>query len=295
MLTDTHSHLYWDAFKEDFNQMLQRTLDAGVTTLINVGVDVEKSKEALKQVQNTKWPETLRVYSSIGIHPHEALRFASLTQDQLSDIDESIHEDIEQLGRVYRENTSKVVAVGECGLDFLFHPDYMKTPDGTLLSEDQLKALQRKLFQAQIDLAKNLNLPLLVHCRDERSKNPNNSEAWTEVLKMIGTHPAILHCYSGISAITNYILQTKNLLVSFSATVTYPKNDYLLQAVKVLPLDKIVLETDCPFLPPQGKRGQRNESSFMLETAKFISKIKGATLEELADQTTKNAHRLLSL
>ena len=112
---------------------------------------------------------------------------------------------------------------------------------------------------------------------------------------MIGTQPAILHCYSGLSAITNYILQTKNLLVSFSATVTYPKNDYLLQAVKVLPLDKIVLETDCPFLPPQGKRGQRNESSFMLETAKFISKIKGATLEELADQTTKNAHRLLSL
>lgn len=291
MLTDTHAHLYWDSFKEDFEEMIQRALDSGVSTIINVGVDIEKSEEALRQAQGlneiySESSRTITFYSTIGIHPHKAIKY-------FTDPDVSIHDDITKLKKVYQSNTEKVVAVGECGLDFLFesNPDWIPSS----ISIEEAKNLQRKLFQAQIDLAKELNLPLIVHCRDDRSKNPNNSEAWEEVLKMVGNHRTILHCYSGLPHTTNYVLRTTNLLVSFAATITYPKNDYLREAAKILPLKRIVLETDCPFLPPQSKRGQRNEPANVLEIAQTVAEVKGISYEEVAKQTSLNAKKIFAL
>ncbi len=286
MLTDTHAHLYWNSFKEDFEAIIQRALDAGVTTLINVGVDVEKSAEALKQVQETNWPENLRVYSTIGIHPHEAVKYSF-------NPDVSIRSDLNKIKEVYQKNISKVVAVGECGLDFAFenNPDFIPSH----LSPDRLKELQIKLFQAQIDLAKKLKLPLIVHCRDDRSKNPENSETWNEVLKMVGAHPTILHCYSGLPSTTDQVIQIPNLTVSFAATLTYPKNDYLREAARILPLERILLETDCPFLPPQSKRGQRNEPANIVEIAQTVSEIKELSIEEVSNQTSENAKRIFAL
>ena len=211
MLIDTHAHLYWEDYKDDFDEVIQRSQDAGVTTIINVGVDVEKSKLAAK-LESDK----VKFYSTIGLHPHEAVKYSS-------NLDVSIQKDVEELEKIYQENTSKCIAVGECGLDYYLdrndiYPDISLPPD-------QVKSLQKQLFQAQIDLAKKLNLPLIVHCRDDRSQNPENSEAWNEVLEMIGDHPTILHCYSGLSQTTYHILQTPNLIVSFAATITYPKNE----------------------------------------------------------------------
>lgn len=267
MLIDTHAHLYWDSFKEDFDEVIKRALDAGVGIIINVGVDVEKSQEALRQVQEIKWPAGLTVYSTIGIHPHEASK---------------LEENIKQLEQLYKSNPKKVVAVGECGLDYLD-------------ADEQTKQLQRQLFQAQIDLAKKLNLPLIVHCRDDRSKNPNNTEAWDEVINMTKDHFGIYHCYSGLLQTTNYILQTTNFLISFAGNLTYPKNEYLQDAVKITPLERLVVETDCPFLPPQSKRGQRNEPAFAVETAQLVTDIKGISLDEVAKQTTENVKKLLKL
>lgn len=281
MLIDTHAHLYWPDYKQDFDEVIQRSLDVGVTTIINVGVDVNLSKVAA-ELESKK----IKFYSTIGIHPHEAIKYSS-------DSDVSIHEDTEKLEKIYQNDTTKVVAVGECGLDFYLDRNDIY-PDITLPHE-QIKQLQRQLFQAQIDLAKKLKLPLIVHCRDDRSQNPTNTEAWDEVLKMVGTHPTILHCYSGLPQTTNYILHTTNLLVSFAATITYPKNDYLREAAKLLPLEKIVLETDCPFLPPQSKRGQRNEPANVLEIAQLIASLKSITLEEVAKQTTQNVKTFLKL
>lgn len=255
MLTDTHAHLYWDSFKEDFEQVIQRALDAGVSTIINVGVDVRTSQKALEQAKKLK---ELKVFSTIGIHPHET--------------DVWIHEDIGKLEEIYQNNTSTIIAVGECGLDFKD-------------ANEQTRKAQRKLFQAQIDLAKKLNLPLIVHCR----------ESWDEVLAMTKNSFGIYHCYSGLPQTTNYLLQTTNFLVSFAGNLTYPKNEYLREAVKTLPLDRIVLETDCPFLPPQSKRGQRNEPANVLEIAQLIAEIKGVTLEEVASQTTKNMNLLFNI
>ncbi|MDO8577000.1 MAG: TatD family hydrolase [Candidatus Daviesbacteria bacterium] len=284
MLIDTHTHLYWDSFKEDFDEMIKRAIDAGISTLINIGVDAEKSQEALDQAKNTKWPEGLSVYSTIGIHPHEAVKYNT---------NESIQQDMEALEKIYLSDPKKVVGIGECGLDYFFNnnPGYTESP----VSIDEKKDLQKKLLQAHIDLAKKLSLPLIIHCRDDRSKDPENSEAWDEVIKKVGEHSTILHCYSGLSHTTSYILQTTNLIVSFAANITYPKNEYLREAVKALPLNRILLETDSPFLAPQSKRGQRNEPSAVKEIAELIANLKGISFAEVAEQTTKNAVLLFSL
>lgn len=274
MLIDTHTHLYWKEFKDDFNEVIQRSIAAGVTTVINVGVDVELSKKALEQVQGKLANiQNFSAYSTIGIHPHESIKYSNAV---------SIHKDIAKLEQIYLSATSKVVAVGECGLDYVG-------------INEQTKQLQRQLFQAQIDLAKKLNLPLIVHCRDDRSKNPQNTEAWDEVIELTRDHFGIYHCYSGLPHTTSYILQSINFLVSFAGNLTYPKNDYLKEAVRTLPLEKIVLETDCPFLPPQSKRGQRNEPANVLAIAQFIADEKGISLKEIRIQTTENVKNLFKL
>ncbi len=285
MLIDTHAHLYWDSYKPDLEEVLNRAKDAGVIAIINIGVDLEKSKEALRQAQGEA-PNIsgLSIYSTIAIHPHEAIKYTS---------DELLHNDIDELEKIYLSDPKKVVAIGECGLDFFFESNPGFSP--TDLSTTELKQLQRRLFQAQIDLAKKLNLPLVVHCRDNRSKNPENSECWDEAIKMLGTQPAILHCYSGLIHTTNYLLQATNFLVSFAANITYPKNEYLREAAKLIPLNRVLLETDSPFLAPQSKRGQRNEPSSVKEIAELIAELKGISFEEVANQTTQTAKEILRL
>lgn len=283
-LTDTHAHLYWDSFKEDFDNVIKRSLDAGVSTIINVGVDIEKSQIALDQVKNTNWPTGLSIYSTIGIHPHEAIKY-------FPNPDVSIQKEISKLEEIYRGNPEKVVGVGECGLDYFFDPEFVPST----LTVEQVKILQKKLFLAQIDLAKKLNLPLIIHCRDDRSKNPENSECWNEVIDYTRDHFGIYHCYSGLLPTTNYLLQSTNFLISFAANITYPKNEYLREAAKIIPLDRILLETDSPFLSPQSRRGQRNEPSNIKEIAQLIADLKGISLEDVARQTTNNAKKLFNI
>jgi len=285
MLFDTHAHLYWESFKEDFDEMIQRCLAAGVNELINVGVDVKTSQTAA-EMENDK----VKFYSSIGIHPHEATKY-------FDNPDISIQKDIEKLEEIYKQSSEKtvgpersrrIVLVGECGLDYLIDPSFAP-PDCT---PDQVKELQHKLLQAQIDLAKKLNLPLSLHIRDDRSEDPDNSECWDKIIEMTKDHFGIFHCYSGLEKTTTKIMEG-NFLVSFAATVTYPKNDYLRETVIMLPLEKIVLETDCPFLPPQSKRGTRNEPQTVKEIAELIADLKGIPFDEVAGQTTENVKKLL--
>ncbi len=186
MLIDTHAHLYWDSFKEDFDEVIQRSLDAGVSTIINVGVDVEKSREALRLAKGSLSEYSssavgkLQLFSTIGIHPHEALKYTS--------------KDIEKLEQIYQSSPTKVVAVGECGLDFSSTSEEPKPTSEVFM--------QRQLFQAQINLAKKLNLPLIVHCRDDRSQNPANTECWDRTIEMTKNHFGIYHCYSGLEKTT---------------------------------------------------------------------------------------------
>lgn len=291
-LIDTHAHLFWDSFKEDFESVLDRALEAGLGTIINVGVDL-KTSDIVRNLKSEKIP----FYAAVAIHPEDVIKYSA-------NIDESIHGDIEQLGRMVRENTSnptKIVAIGECGLDYFFanNPWNSSAPiTHTNLDQftpEKIKDLQIKLLQAHVDLAETHSLPLLIHCRDDRSIDPQNTEAWDKVIEMTKNHFGIYHCYSGLPLTTQKILKSTNFLISFACNITYPKNDYLREAAKTVPLDRIALETDCPFLSPQKSRGERNEPANVLEVAKTIAEVKGISVEEVATQTTKNVKKLLKL
>ena len=295
MLTDTHAHLFWDSFENDFDEMIQRSLNAGVTTIINVGTDLETSKEALLQVQNklATFPK-LTTYSAIGIHPHDAIKYQG---DNNQDTTTKIQKDIDKLEEIYRSDPTKVVAVGECGLDFMFenNPDFILSSKEDsqrrlMPATDQMKDLQKQLLKAQVGLSKKLNLPLLIHTRESTSTN-SAPAAWDEIWDLIKDHFGILHCYSGDLEITKKAMNS-NFLISFAATITYPKNEFLRAAARLLPLEKIVLETDCPFLPPQSKRGQRNEPATIKEIAELIANLKNISLEKVANQTTQNAKEI---
>lgn len=308
-LVDTHAHIFWDSYKNDLDQVLNRCVENGVTAIVNVGVDVDLSQKALNQVEilsrkksDNSFSTDLSVrngvkeeaekyitfYSSIAIHPEEAIKYARETQDKTRN---AMEEDIKKLEAIYQQNPEKVIAVGECGLDY----DYF-TRDGYLpenISIEKAKELQIKLFQMQIDLAKKLNLPLLLHVRDNRSENPDNSECWDLALEMTEDHYGILHCYSGLMPTTRKALSS-NFLISFAGNITYKKNEYLREAIRFLPLEKIVLETDCPFLAPQSIRGQRNEPSSVKEVAQLIAELKEVSFEEVAKLTTQNFLNLIS-
>ena len=280
MLFDTHSHLFWDSYKEDFDQVLNRAEENGVTTILNVGVDLESSKKCANLLSSN---QKITFYSSIAIHPEEAIKYFN-NEDQLE-------KDIAQLELIYLQHPNKVIAVGECGLDFAY-----ASWEGYLNKEitpEEMKKLQRKLFIAHIDLAKKLNLPLLLHIRDDRTQNTQNSECWDEAIEKTKDHFGIYHCYSGLLQTTKKL--SPNFMVSFAGNCTYKKNDYLKEAIQFLPLEQIVLETDCPFLPPQSKRGKRNEPANIKEIAEFIANLKAQSLESVSNQTTKNAQKILRI
>lgn len=279
MLIDTHAHLFWDSYEPDLKDVIKRAVDAGIGAVINIGVDVEKSQIA-KDLETAN--NQIKFYSSVGIHPHEAYKYAD---------DQKLADDIEALEKIYSENPQKVIAVGECGLDYLINPNY--NPNNLTIA--QLKQLQRKLFKTQLELAKKHNLPILIHCRDDRSKDYQNTQCWDEVVEMTKDWKGIYHCYSGLLPTTNYIIHNTNFLVSFAGNITYPKNDYLKEAVKILPLERIVLETDCPFLPPQSIRGKRNEPSSVKEIAQTIAQLKNIPTETVAKVTTENFLKLFRL
>lgn len=292
MLIDSHTHLYWDDFQADIDEVVAHANAAGVEAIVNIGVDVATSNKAVSW-QHPK----ITAYSSIGIHPHEAGKYAH-------NFDELIAQDLAELEAIYREYPDKVIAVGECGLDYFFegNPDYVPTD----LTIGEVKQLQKKLLIAQVELAKKLDLPLIIHCRDDRSTDPNNTQCWDDCLEIVGDWKGILHCYSGLDKTTQKA-QTIDFLVSFAANITYPKNEYLREAIKHLPLEKIVLETDCPFLGPQVrkqeppahgaflKRGSRNEPVAIYITAQLISQLKEVSFDQVANQTTTNIKKMLKL
>lgn len=276
MLIDTHAHLTWDSFKEDFDLVIQRSVDAGIKTVINIGADLESSMEAVKIDCRP-----LNCFSSIGLHPHETLRLTTFAQGKHS-IDESIHEHMKKLEWIYQAHPEKVVAVGECGLDHHFAgSDYFPA---NLSQTEQIK-LQKKLFLAQITLAKKLNLPLIIHCRD----------SWQDIFfpELKGT-TGVFHSFTGLPKDAEQALKIGYYL-GFSCPVTYPKNELLREIIKTTPLDKILTETDCPFLPPQSMRGQRNEPANVLEIIKVIAQVKNLTEAAVSQQILKNSQTLFPL
>jgi TatD DNase family protein len=256
MIIDTHAHLDRDDYP-DLDQVIERAKVAGVEKIINVGSTVETSMATI-EISKT-YPN---LYGTVGIHPTDNSADAEAMDKILRQISDMADQ-------------QKVVAIGETGLDYFQNP-----------SQEE-KDAQKKLFIKQINIAREKNLPLVIHTR-------NADEDMLDILEKEKVKDAVVHCFVGDWNFARKILDLE-LMISFTAIITYPKTDALTEAVERVPLEKIMIDTDCPFLAPQIYRGQRNEPAYAVEIAKKIAEIKKISLEEVEDTTTENANRFFNL
>ena len=252
MLIDTHCHLDFIPFELDRDLVIQRAIDAGITNFINVGSTLESSAAACALAQ-----KYASVYATVGVHPHDADTF-----------DQSAEETLKTLAQ-----KNKVVAIGETGLDFYRN----------LSSE----ANQKQAFNQQIKLAKELNLPLVIHSREAE-------KPVMEILKAALPVQAVIHCFSGGENFLRECLDC-GFFISFTCNITYKKAQGLREMVRLTPLNRLMLETDAPYLSPEGFRGQRNEPTQVKLLAQAVSQIKEVSFQELASQTTQNAKEFFKL
>ena len=252
IVTDTHCHLYWNSFDEDRSEVLARARAAGVQRMVVVGTEVETSHSAAELAESD--PE---IWCSAGIHPHDA-----------EGADASARERIRELAA--RE---RCVAVGETGLDWF--------------KEFSPREAQLDSFGWHLDLAAELDKPVIVHCRDAH-------EATAELVSSHRLRRGVMHCYAyGPDELAPYL--EAGYHVSFSGVVTYPRNEANREAARQVPLDRILVETDSPFLAPQGHRGKRNEPALVVPILERVAELRGMTPSELAEVTSANATRLFGL
>lgn len=257
---DIHTHLYWHTYDHDRGETIARAKAAGVEKMFVIGCTIEESRQAVKLAEQYE-----ALYASVGIHPQEFF-----TEESVQRLSHSI-ETLRDLA-----TKIKVIAIGECGLEYFSH-------DKTKPITDEQKAWQRQGFVAQIKLAVELGLPLIVHARGEAGVSVVYEDLY-EILKGEGQQlkAIILHCYMGDTEVTKKFLSLPNVYFSFTGNITYPvkkalvnTKDDLTATVKLVPLERLFVETDCPFLAPQEKRGERNEPAFVVMVQEAIAQIQG--------------------
>jgi TatD DNase family protein len=254
-LVDTHAHLDSGQFDQDREEVIARALGQDISHILTVGCDIDSSGASLEIARTHP-----NIYAAVGIHPHDA----GLATDA----------GIETLRQLLHQG-EKVVAVGEIGLDFY--------------RDRSPREVQRQAFRRQIRLAREVGLPIIVHDR----------EAHEEVLEILMDEKAsevggVLHCFSGDDIMARACLDM-GFYLSFPGTITYPRNEAAREVVRRVPVDHMLVETDCPYLAPQSHRGRRNEPAYVRHTAEMIARIKGLTVEDVARITTLNAFSLFGI
>ncbi len=262
MLIDSHCHLQFAQFNDDRAQALDRAWQAGLSAIVVVGTDADASERALALAEAHP-----NVFATVGWHPHQAAEF----------------DDRQRLIMRRLAESPKTVAVGEIGLDF-----YRK------LSPPEA---QRAVFQQMLDMAGELRLPVVVHSRAAEDEVFAILSGWAAQVK--GQWPqdrplGVVHCFGGDLALALRYVQL-GFLVSIAANVTYPNAGRLASVVAGLPLERLLVETDAPYLTPQSMRPQRNEPSFLVETVGRIAEIRAQTVREVAEQTSANAAALYGI
>lgn len=261
---DSHLHLDLSLFDEDRDSVVSRARQATVVAMLNPGHNLESSRKAIQLAD--RYPE---LYAAVGVHAHEA------SAEEAAE-DEAIRE----LARHPR-----VVAIGEIGLDYYRN---VSPPEA-----------QRRVFRTYLHLARELNLPVIVHCRDAfedvcgmleeaQAETPWLHEEKSQALR------GVLHSFSGDEPAAIRLLDI-GFFISFSGQITYPKSDLLRSVARELPIEKMLIETDSPFLTPQRQRGKRNEPSFVRHVAEELARVKGLTVEDVARITTGNVRRLFGI
>jgi TatD DNase family protein len=258
MLIDTHAHLQMSDYDSDRDEVIDRAAEVGVEYIINASFDLSSSQQAVKLTE-----EHENLYAAVGVHPHDAKLLDDDTLDALRDL----------------AGHPKVVAIGETGLDYYRN-----------LSP---RPVQRSAFEKQLRLAEEVDLPVIIHNRD----------AHEDVLEILRRHSGgvasfslrgVMHCFSGDLDFADNCIQM-GLYISFAGPVTYPKSQQLREVAAHVPWDKFFVETDCPYLAPQFRRGKRNEPSYVKAVAKKVAEIRRTTFPETARITTANAKALFGI
>jgi len=254
-ITDSHAHLYWKSFDGDRDAVLARAREAGVERMVVVGTDLVTSRAAFELCAGE-----LDLFPTAGVHPHDA-----------DEADAAVLAEIEALCR-----RPECVGVGETGLDYF--------------KEYSPKTAQIERYHWHLDLARRLDKPVVIHCRDAHDDNVRILREYVDG----GGVRGVMHCYTyGADELDAYL--ELGLNVSFSGVVTYPKNEANREAAARIPLDRMMVETDCPYLAPQKMRGKRNEPAFTALTLAFLAELRGIDAQELADVTSANANALFGL
>lgn len=257
-LIDSHAHLDFSDFEADLDLVIARAGEAGVFKIVNIGADLARSKKAIDIAEKYE-----QIWATVGIHPEDC------------DIDPSVAgEEIRKL----TNSSKKVIAIGECGLDYFY--------------DETKKTKQKELFKTQIKIAKELKLPIVIHIR-----NGGDDTAVSDVYQILKENQiqkGVIHCFT-LEKIWAEKFLGLGLHLGFTGIVTYKNAELVQESAKIVPVEKILIETDCPYLSPQKYRGQRNEPSYVVEVAKKISEIKNLSLDKVAEQTTKNAEKLFNI
>jgi TatD DNase family protein len=254
-LFDTHAHLHFPDYADDLDAVLERARVAGVHGMVTIGTDRETNQAVVALARRLP-----NVWATVGIHPHDA-----------GDAVEADFAEMEELAR----SEKKVVGFGEMGLDFFRN---LSPPEA-----------QRQVFRRQILMARDLGKPVVIHCRD----------AHDETLAILADERAgeiggVMHCFSGDVEIARRCLDL-GLFISLAGPVTYKNARALPEVARFVPDDRLVVETDCPYLPPTPHRGKRNEPAYVALTAAFVAELRGVDPEALGATITENAATLFGI
>ena len=265
MYTDSHAHLDGKRFDADRAEVVARAKEAGVSSLLAIGNGDGPGTGtfdcAIKLAEQYDW-----IYATVGIHPHEA------ALAKLPDFDE-----LERLAQ-----SPKVIAWGEIGLDYFY--------------DHSPRDVQQQVFLQQMELARAAKLPIIIHCRP----SSNSENAWDDVLRLIrenwasGGIGGVLHCFTGTVEHARAALDM-GFIISFAGNVTFPKAEIIREAAAMVPLDRMFIETDCPYLAPLPYRGKRSEPAYVIETARQIGQLRNLSAEEIGLRTTANFYNFFRL
>jgi len=260
MWLDSHCHLTADRYEEDRGEVIARAREAGVEGMIAIGsgYGFAGNSQAIELAHREA-----DIHATVGVHPHEASEF---------------DDDVLARLRAWLSDP-RVVALGECGLDY----HYMNSD----------REAQRSAFAEQLGLARELAAPVIIHVRgDEPDAYSEMLDLWLEVGG--GALEGVLHCYTGTLKFAHKALDA-GFLISFSGIVTFKRSDDLREVARAVPLDRLMVETDAPFLAPEGHRGKRNEPAWVARVGEKIAELRGLSPEELAGITSANARRFFRL
>ena len=258
MFIDSHAHIDGHEFDTDRKEVIERAHEAGVSLILNVGTGDPHSDSFERAVELGKTHES--IYTAIGTHPHDARLYDDAAEDKIKNL----------------INNEHVIAWGEIGLDF----HYDNSP----------RDVQVEVFKRQLRAARECDLPVVIHTREAESETIEILQSEYE-----GAHRrGVFHCFSGSMDLAQRAIDI-GFMISFSGIVTFKKADELRAIAKQVPLDRLLIETDCPYLTPIPYRGKRNEPAYVVEVARCLAGIHGLELEEIGRITSENFKRFFGL